>query len=180
MKTTPILFLDLDGTVRLGPAELNGKFVNEPADVELFDGMTDLLKSYKERGWRIVAISNQGGIALGHATENGIARSMQETNRLCANLFDLMLWCTHHPDAKGDEFATTEEKSICFCRKPRIGYVVSAFIQLSQQHPNEMYRPYDCLFVGDMDSDKECAENANIPFMWAGDWRLRGTAETAQ
>lgn len=174
-KPTPILFLDLDDTVRKGPKSL-GRFVNGPEDVELFDGMVDLIKSYKARGWRVVAISNQGGIALGLVSDHMVTRAMEETNRLCARLFDRMYWCTHHPDAKGDEFASTEEKSICLCRKPRIGFIVAAMASMAEQY-GETYRPYNSLFVGDMMKDKECADNANIPFMWADIWRERGPLE---
>lgn len=172
-KPTPILFLDLDGTIRLGPTERRGQFVNGPEDVELFPGVLDILRSYKERGWRLVTISNQGGVALGYADYHKVARGMDETRRLCANLIDKMYWCTHHPDAEGDDLTSKEEKSICFCRKPRIGYVVSAMVELNRTF-QELYRPYNCLFVGDMEDDKQCAENANIPFMWAADWRARG------
>ena len=58
MKVTPILFLDLDDTVRLGPKHL-GRFVDGPADVEIFPEVPELLKAYKSKGWRLVTISNQ-------------------------------------------------------------------------------------------------------------------------
>lgn len=174
MKPTPILFLDLDGTVRLGPVERKGKFVNEPADVDIFDGVVDIMKSYKARGWRIVSVSNQGGIALGHVSANAVNRTMMETSRMCANLFDKMLWCEHHPAAKGETEAETLEKSSCLCRKPRIGMVVMAIAALSAEYRNEYYRPYSSLFVGDMVDDELCAASAGIPFMSADAWRRKG------
>lgn len=163
-KPTPILFLDLDDTVRLGPANNNGKYVNSPADVELFDGVLDLIKSYKEKGWRVVGVSNQGGVALGHITDNMNNRIIQETNRLCSNLFDAIYTCIHHPDAKEDD------DRYCFCRKPLPGLVYIALMNMSQQF-GEYYRPDTCLMVGDMGSDMEMANAMNIPFMWASDWR---------
>lgn len=173
MKPTPILFLDLDGTVRLGKDEL-GHFVNTKEDVEIFPGVLDILKSYKSYGWKIVAISNQGGIALGHVDDNTMNKIMAETNRLCANLFDRMLWCPHHPDAKANDEETREERAICFCRKPNIGMIVSAIISLSQEYAGKIFRPYNSLMVGDRAEDSVCASNANMPFMWAKDWRARG------
>lgn len=166
MKPTPILFIDLDGTVRKGIKELGG-FVNGPSDVELFDGVYEILRSYKERGWKIVAISNQGGIALGHVTDSDVARAMQETSRLCGNLFDGMLWCPHHPNAIKDDPAND-----CICRKPNIANVVRAFTTLANQGIYSY--PSACLFVGDMEDDERCASNAHIPFMWANDWRQQG------
>lgn len=172
MKPTPILFLDLDGTVRLGPEERKGQFVNGPEDVELFDGVLDIMKSYKDRGWRIVAISNQGGIALHKVTDGQVARGMEETNRLCARLFDRMMWCAHHPAA------ADRNDAVCLCRKPRIGNVVAAMISMSQTY-DEYYAPYACLFVGDMQDDWDCAAQANIPFMMANHWREKGPLTSA-
>lgn len=163
---TPILFLDLDGTVRYNFKVKDG-FINSPDEVEIFDGVLNIIKSYKEKGWRVVSVSNQGGIALRHVSENVVARTMQETNRMCASLFDLMRWCTHHPDAED------EESSICMCRKPRIGMIVSSMIELTRQY-GEVYRPYSCLMVGDREEDRLCAENANMPFKWASQWREDG------
>jgi D-glycero-D-manno-heptose 1,7-bisphosphate phosphatase len=172
VKITPILFLDLDGTVRLGMDQID-HYVQGPEDVEIFPGVLEIIQSYKSKGWRIVTISNQGGIALDLVNSRDVARAMQETNRLCANLFDRMAWCTHHPNAIGDKYESKEEKSICFCRKPRIGMIVASMIELHEGF-HEIYRPYACLMVGDRMDDKECANNANIPFMWAKEWRKRG------
>lgn len=172
MKPTPILFTDLDGTIRYNGKDPKG-FISTPDEVEIFDGVVDILKSYKSKGWRIVSISNQGGIAMGHVAEHTVARNMAETQRMCANLFDRMYWCIHHPNAVGDDFASTEEKSVCLCRKPRIGYIVAAMASLAEQYREE-YKPYTCLFVGDREEDKGCAEAANIQFIWADTWRKIG------
>jgi D-glycero-D-manno-heptose 1,7-bisphosphate phosphatase len=176
MKITPILFVDLDGTIRHGKDQL-GRFVNSADDVVIFDGVVDILKSYKERGWRIVAISNQGGVAMGLLTMEGVDSAMQATRQQCSHLFDEMYWCSHHPDAVADDFNSRLEKSVCFCRKPRIGLVVVAFAAMTLKH-GENYRPYECLFVGDRTEDRECALNANIPFVWAHNWRNSGPLTT--
>lgn len=59
MRETPILYLDIDGTVRKRFDEL-GKFVNKASDVVVFPEVPALLSKYKEAGWRIVGISNHG------------------------------------------------------------------------------------------------------------------------
>lgn len=169
---TPVLFVGLDWTIRY-TSKNEGGFVHEPQDIEIYDGVVDILRSYKRDGWRIVAISNQGGIAMGYVSENTVNRGMLETNRMCANFFDRMHWCTHYPNAVGDEVATKEEKSICFCRKPKIGLVVMALVSMAEQY-GELYRPYACLFVGDREEDRLCAEAASIPFVCAREWRNRG------
>jgi D-glycero-D-manno-heptose 1,7-bisphosphate phosphatase len=162
-KMTRVLYLDLDGTVRFGYDEL-GRFVNTLKDVTVFPQVPPLLHAYKKAGWRIVAVSNQGGISLGHMTMHDCIGAMQETNRQCDFLFDKIAWCQHHPDASDPEYAR------CWCRKPRIGLLVESALALAQAH-FEYYPPHLSLFVGDRPEDRECAEAANIDFMEAKEWR---------
>lgn len=160
---TPVLFLDLDGTVRHGKDEL-GHFVNSPADVVIFPQALKLMRKAKAEGYRIVGISNQGGIALGYFTMEQCIATMTRTHLLCDQLFDKIAWCRHHPDAKEIEMAQ------CWCRKPRIGLIIETCLDMAR-HFNEYYPPAFGLFVGDRDEDRQCAENANLRFMWAKDWR---------
>jgi D-glycero-D-manno-heptose 1,7-bisphosphate phosphatase len=162
-KATRVLYLDLDGTVRHGFDEL-GRFVNSPDDVVIFPEALTLIRRYKLMGYRIVGISNQGGIALGHLSMDECSFAMLKTNDLCGQMFDKMAWCQHHPDAKDPEFAR------CWCRKPRIGLIVEACASLGRAM-DEFYPPHLALFVGDRPEDEQCAANANIDFMWAKDWR---------
>src|SRR5229473_6511933 len=133
-KRVPILYIDLDGTIRWGFDEL-GRFVNKKEDVLIFGGVDDLLLRYKKAGWRIVGVSNQGGIALGHMTMEDCASAMLETNYQCHNVFDKLTWCQHHPDA------TDPEMAICWCRKPRPGMVIESALELAEKHPGEIYPP---------------------------------------
>lgn len=164
MKRVPILFLDLDGTVRKGLDEL-GRFVNTKDDVELFPRMRERLLSYKQQGWRIVAVSNQGGIATGQAKYEDVMDAILETYRQSGGAFDRMYICQHHPAAHDPEMAS------CFCRKPKMGMLVMAQQDLSDQYRDEMYPPHLALMVGDREEDQKCAESAGVAFKWASDWR---------
>lgn len=161
--TVPVLYLDIDGTVRWGKDEL-GRFVNTAKDVRVFDEVPELLQQYKRLGWRIVGISNQGGIALGYMTMKACALAMRETQRQSGNAFDKIAWCLHHPDATDPEMAR------CWCRKPKTGLIIETALELQRKH-GEIYPPHMGLFVGDMDSDRICAENAGLDFMDAKEWR---------
>ena len=165
MKTTAtkVLYCDLDGTVRKCQEDGIG-FVNSVSDVKVYDKVPDILKRYKEAGYRIVGITNQGGVALGHLSYDNMAQAIAETQRQTGNAFDKILVCIHHPDAKEKEMA------ICWCRKPRIGSIVEAAKSLAQTYP-EYYPPHMALFVGDREEDKQCAENAGIQFQVAKEWR---------
>lgn len=164
---TPVLYLDLDGTVRHGFDEL-GRFVNTPDDVIIFPEALVLMRKAKAEGHRIVGISNQGGIALGHFTLEQCAATMLRTHELCERLFDKIAWCRHHPQARDAEMAQ------CWCRKPRIGMIVETMLGLAS-YTNEYYPPAFGLFVGDRDEDRQCAENAGLKFMWSKDWRATAT-----
>lgn len=162
-KATKVLYLDLDGTVRHGFDEL-GRFVNKPEDVVIFPEALTVMKRYKAMGYRIVGISNQGGVSLGHFTHEDCAATMLRTHQLCSGMFDKIAWCSHHPDATDPEYAR------CWCRKPRIGLIVETCLLMAHAF-NEYYPPHLALFVGDRPEDRQCAEAANIDFMLASEWR---------
>lgn len=159
-----ILYLDLDGTVRHGKNEL-GHFVNTVADVHVFPEARERMREFKQNGWRIVGITNQGGVALGYMSFE-VAQQIQLTTYVaCEKLFDKIMLCVHHPDA------TNREMAVCWCRKPRIGNIVEAAVRLGYEYPDEYYPPHLALFVGDRLEDRECAAGAGIGFMDAKDWR---------
>jgi D-glycero-D-manno-heptose 1,7-bisphosphate phosphatase len=163
-KRTPVLYLDIDGTVRHGKDEL-GRFVNDAADVHVFEGVADLLGRYKALGWRIVGISNQGGIALGLLSMQVCAEAMMETQRQAGDAFDKIAWCSHHPSADNPEMA------VCWCRKPKAGLVIETALALADRYRGEIYPPHLALLVGDRPEDATCAEAASVPFMDASAWR---------
>lgn len=162
-KMVPVLYCDLDGTIRHGKDEL-GRFVNTADDVQVFEGVPGILHLYKSRGWRIIACSNQGGIALGHMSPEDNLAAMQETQKQTMHAFDKMLWCMHHPNATGPEM------SVCWCRKPKPGLIIEGALTLSEK-TGEIYPPHLALFVGDRPEDEQCAANAGIRFMDAKEWR---------
>ena len=165
-KRVPVLYLDLDGTVRKGKDEL-GRFVNSAADVELFDGMKERLWAYKNAGWRLVAVTNQGGIALGILDFDDAKAAIIRTQELSGGAFDRIMMCQHHPDAKDPEY------SVCWCRKPRPGNIILGAMSLREQYPNEIYPPHMALMVGDRDEDKQAAEGAGVSFIAASEWRTQ-------
>jgi D-glycero-D-manno-heptose 1,7-bisphosphate phosphatase len=160
----PVLYLDLDGTVREGKDDDLGKFVNGPEDVRVFPEAVLLMKAWKKSGGRIIGVSNQGGIALGLVSEQQVYAAMQETDHQCGHVFDRIAWCVHHPNA------ARLDQARCWCRKPGSGLVIETAIDLAQQY-QEIYPPWMSLFVGDREEDRLCAERVSIDFQWANAWR---------
>lgn len=166
-KPVPVLYLDLDGTVRQGKDDALGKFVNGPEDVHVFPKAITLMQRWKDAGGRIVGVSNQGGVALGYVTFELVRDAITETQTQAGHLFDRIAWCIHHPDASDPEMAR------CWCRKPRPGMAIESVVSLGREY-GEYYPPHLGLFVGDRPEDQACAEQLNVDFMWAADWRARG------
>ena len=164
-RAVPVLYLDMDGTVRQGKDDALGRFVNGPEDVLVFGRAVLRMRAWRESGGRIAGVSNQGGIALGLVTAEQVGRAMLETQRQVDGLFDLITWCKHHPSAKDPEMAR------CWCRKPSAGAVAEAANGLADRFPGEYYPSHLGLFVGDRPEDEECARSAGLDFMWAADWR---------
>jgi D-glycero-D-manno-heptose 1,7-bisphosphate phosphatase len=162
-KATKLLVLDLDGTVRHGFDEL-GRFVNTAKDVVVFPEAVAKMREWKKQGGRIIGLSNQGGIAMGHVTMQQVAEAMLETQRQCSGLFDKISFCQHYPQAKDPEYAR------CWCRKPAPGGLIEAAIDLARS-ANEFYPPHLALMVGDREEDRRCAEIISFDFLWAKDWR---------
>lgn len=166
-RGVPVLYLDLDGTVRHGFDQL-GRFVNTPEDVVVFPEAVTLMRRWKQGGGYVVGVSNQGGVALGHLSAEACARSMQRTQLLADSLFDKIAYCVHHPDAADPEMAR------CWCRKPSPGLVIEAAHDLAlRSRHTEFYPPYMGLFVGDRSEDRECARLAGLDFMEAAEWRAQ-------
>lgn len=159
----PVLYCDIDGTIRWGKDEL-GYFVNTAADVHVFDEVPLLLWGYKKLGWRIVGVSNQGGIALGYMDMRTCIDAMSETHKQTGFAFDKLAWCPHHPNAEDPEMA------VCWCRKPKAGLVIESALDMTGRH-GEIYPPHLSLFVGDRPEDEACAENAGLKFIEAAKWR---------
>ncbi len=164
-KATPLLAVDLDGTVRHGKTEL-GRFVHGPDDVVVFPEAVEQIRRWKARGGRVVAVSNQGGIALGHTDMTQCSAAMMRTQVLCEDMFDKISWCPHY-DSPAVE---NPEMRYCWCRKPSPGLLIEGALELAAKY-GEYYPPHLGLFVGDRPEDQECARLAGFPFQWAADWR---------
>ncbi len=163
-RAVPVLYLDLDGTVRQGKDDALGRFVNGPEDVVVFPEAVEMMRRWKAGGGRIIGVSNQGGVSLGIVSYEKVAAAIRETHRQCGGLFDKIAFCVHHPDAGTPEFAR------CWCRKPKPGLIIESALDCAA-HFGEYYPPYMGLMVGDRPEDEHCAANAGLDFQWAAEWR---------
>jgi histidinol-phosphate phosphatase family protein len=157
IKTSRLLFLDRDGTLN---CNLGGRPPNHPSEVQLLPGVASRLHRCAAMGWRLVIITNQGGIAFGYQTEP----HAQATHRAVLDALpvevDASYLCPHHPDGTIPRYAIT-----CPNRKPSPGAILDALDRFGAE-------PQSCLLVGDQESDRQAADAAGVSFKWA--WEFFG------
>ncbi len=157
----PALFLDLDGTVR----ETKSGRVHpiRPWDQVLRPGVIERLSELRARGYAVVGVTNQGGVAYGLLSEDDVqAINRRLTDELAPGLFDLVLYCPFHERGHVRAYRQASE-----CRKPRPGMAFQARDQLGLDLARSV-------MVGDMETDREFARNAGIgTFYWADEFFSR-------
>jgi len=140
------IFLDLDGTVR---KTKSGKVCpNHPEDQEIMPGRYDKIWDYKKKGYKIVAVTNQGGVGLGYMTEAKCKDILKDLDDKLGNPFDHMLYAKAAPHENHP------------WTKPNPGMFHSA----AQDHNIDLKKS---IMVGDRDTDKEAAKRAGVKFKWA-------------
>lgn len=111
---TRAIFLDRDGVVN---KEVG--YLSTPDNLELIEGSIDALKILKEKGYLLIIITNQAGIARGYFTEKDVEKIHAKLTKILNDnnvILDDIFYCPHHPDFTGD----------CECRKPKPGMIFKA------------------------------------------------------
>jgi len=114
--TLPAVFLDRDGTINV---EKN--YVYRLSDWEWLPGVIEGIGRLNRAGFKVIAVSNQSGIARGYYTMRDVdelhCEINQELKRHGARI-DAFYYCPHHPD-----FGSAGE---CRCRKPAPGLILDS------------------------------------------------------
>ena len=145
---TSVVFLDRDGVVNTDIGYLWRR-----EDLAWIPGAPEAIRLFNERGWPVVVITNQSGVARGYYREEDV-QSLHlwmnaELNKLGARI-DAFYFCPHHP--KG---AVTEYTRECDCRKPQPGMILQAMEDWQAD-------PATSFLIGDKDSDVAAATAAGI------------------
>jgi len=106
------VFIDRDGTINV-----NYGYISDPDDFKMYPGVAKGIKLLNEKGFKIIVITNQSGIARGYFSkgvlENIHEKMKKELSNKGANV-DAIYYCPHHPDEH------------CNCRKPNPGLLEKA------------------------------------------------------
>ncbi len=133
------VFFDRDGTLMKDVG-----YCSDPADVELLEGVAELLPALKNAGFRLVIITNQSGIGRGYFSEANFREVQRELdNQIGLGVIDATYYCPERPDA-----ATNR-------RKPGPGMLLEAARDLAL-NLTESY------MVGDKAIDAEAGHRAGV------------------
>ena len=153
-----IVFVDLDGTLtRTVTGETFPKGVWDMAfDFEVMDRIGRL------RPTAVFIVSNQGGIEAGHVNHRLFE---QKFMYVIASLQDI---CGQHVFVAGRYCPTN--KADDQMRKPNTGMLV-AMLEEFQKLTHHAFTKDDCVMIGDMETDRQTAENFGIDYIDVADFR---------
>ncbi len=138
------VFIDRDGVIN---DDTGHYYIYKPEDFRLNNGITDGLKLLSEAGFKLIIVSNQGGVAKGIYTEDDIHKVH---NKLSSELkkqsvkIDAIYYCPHH-----------DSISDCECRKPKPGMILNAIKEFN-------INPLESYLIGDSERDIIAGENAEL------------------
>ena len=136
------VFLDRDHT--LNP---DSGYISDPAKFDLYPWVPEELAKLKAKGYLLIVVSNQSGIARGLITWeqlNIIHRKMDDIlDRMVSIKIDSYQVCPHHPDEG------------CTCRKPQ----AKLFHAAAKAHHIDLSKSY---MIGDRESDLKAGINAGV------------------
>jgi D-glycero-D-manno-heptose 1,7-bisphosphate phosphatase len=144
----PALFLDRDGVVN---REIG--YLYKPEQVEFTAGIFELCRHAYVRGYKLIVITNQAGIArqlYSEADFHSLMRWIFEEFRRKHIHLDGYYFCPHHP-----EHGIGRYRKECADRKPQPGMI----LQASKDHGIELSQS---VLIGDRCSDIQAGAAAGI------------------
>ncbi len=129
------VFLDRDGVLN----QEMGDYVRRLEDFHVLEQNIEPLKTLQDKGYLLIVATNQGGLAKGWYTEEGLKKMHDHLREVYGQHgveFTDIFYCPHHPDFTGD----------CDCRKPKPGLLLRG-IEKYNIDPAQSY------FIGDRERD---------------------------
>ena len=120
----PAIFLDRDGVINKD----NG-YVSQRDDFEFIEGTIEACIEFQKKGYLLVVITNQSGIARGLFSEDQFNTLTEWMDWSMADRgvdLDGIYYCPHHSEEGQGEY-----KIDCECRKPKPGMLMNAIEDLN-------------------------------------------------
>lgn len=142
------VFFDRDGTLNV-----NTDYLYKKEDFVWMPQAVEAIKYANDRGYLVIVVSNQSGVARGYYTEEDVKilhRWMNEELKKKGAHIDAFYYCPYHTAGTVPEYTRDSED-----RKPKPGMILKA---MKDFHID----PSQSLMIGDKPLDVECADNAGI------------------
>ncbi len=138
-EKAPAIFLDRDGTINE-----HVEYLHEVSKFKLIPGVLEALRDLKQKGFRLVIVTNQPGIGVGYFSKEDFFKVNREFLKACNKAgvnIDRVYFCPH---SRADN---------CNCRKPNIGMLQRAVADLNIDLSGSF-------MIGDMTSDLKAGKDA--------------------
>ena len=142
------IFLDRDGVINV-----EKDYVYTIDEFEFVENAIEALKILQNKGYALVVVTNQSGLARGYYTEEDFLKLTEWMDWCLIDrgvTLDGIYYCPHHPEKGIGKY-----KVDCECRKPKAGLIFDAAKQLNIDLKRSV-------MVGDRLTDIECGKNAGI------------------
>ena len=142
------VFFDRDGTLNV-----DVHYLHRPKDFKWIPEAKEAIKYVNDHGYLAILVTNQSGVARGYYPEADIRHVYDWMNEQLSAVgahLDALYYCPHHPAGTVPEYT-----KVCTCRKPSPQLVNDACCKY-QIDKQQSY------FVGDTNTDMQCAANAGI------------------
>ncbi|NLP60295.1 D-glycero-alpha-D-manno-heptose-1,7-bisphosphate 7-phosphatase [Paraburkholderia sacchari] len=142
----PAVFLDKDG-----PLLENVPYNVDPKAMRFAPGAAEALTLFGRTRLRLIVVSNQRGVALGHFPRAALLRVETHLRHMfasCGAVLDAAYWCPHDPQGSVAPYACR-----CDCHKPEPGLLLRA----SSEYRIDLERSW---MVGDILDDVEAGNRA--------------------
>ena len=139
------VIVDYDGTLR-ECINGNDKYPVLIEQIEMKPNRKQILQSYKDKGYLLLGISNQSGVAKGELAYDKAVELFEHTNKQLGLDIEYR-FCPHQ-----------SAPISCYCRKPQVGIGVEFMLK------HKLSRK-DCIFVGDMTTDKTFATRCGFQYV---------------
>jgi len=139
------VIVDYDGTLR-ECINGNDKYPVIKEQIEMKPNRKQVLQSYKDKGYLLLGVSNQSGVAKGELTYDKAIELFNYTNEQLGLDIEYR-FCPHQ-----------SAPISCYCRKPQTGIAVEFILK------HKLNRK-QCIFVGDMTTDNTFATRAGFQYI---------------
>lgn len=143
MNMNPAIFLDRDGVINEDISVETGREVTSTKDVKIYTEAKSFLKIAKEKGYKIIVVTNQSKVGRGLITIEELENIHKFINESSGRHIHAFYYCPHKRDDG------------CKCRKPNTGMIEKA----AREHSIDLKNSW---MVGDKTIDIKAGENMGL------------------